>query len=58
MKSMYIHLCPVCRRGVKATIWHNIPQHLDSILEDICPASGYPFRITIARAAEFLGVVA
>lgn len=52
------HLCPVCRRAVKPTTGRNIPAHLDSIREDVCPATGEPFRITLDLTPEYQLVTA
>ena len=49
--------CPVCRRLLKPTVHQNIPSHYDSIREDVCPASGEPFRIMLERQPEFTGVL-
>jgi len=44
--------CPVCWQWVTPTpIRHNIEGHLDSAGLDMCPASGEPYRITIAGPA-------
>ncbi|XTP37132.1 hypothetical protein ACORG1_13320 [Mycobacterium sp. TJFP1] len=50
--------CPVCRRELKPSVHGNIPSHFDSIREDVCPASGEPYRIMLERQPEFVGVVA
>lgn len=50
------HECPCCRRELKASMRGNIPSHFDSIRQDVCPASGEPFRIMLERQPEFTGV--
>lgn len=50
------YLCPVCWCDVKPTIRANIASHFDSIRNDICPAGGEPFRITIDKLPEFTNV--
>lgn len=46
-------LCPVCRRRVHPIDWNRwarVSAHMDSIGRDLCPASGEPWRITVAAA--------
>ncbi|OMC02155.1 hypothetical protein A5733_26075 [Mycobacterium sp. NS-7484] len=56
MQTDRLPLCPVCWQPVRPTIHANIPQHFDSIREDICPGSGEHYRLTIERRPEFEGV--
>lgn len=52
------NLCPVCRQEVKRTRQQNIPSHFDSLMRDICPASGHPWRIVINADPEQILVAA
>ena len=51
------YVCPVCRREAKPTMRGNIPSHFDQIRQDVCPATGHPFRIMIERQPEYVGVM-
>lgn len=49
VKASASRLCPVCRQELKPTRGELIPEHFDANVytEDICPAGGYPYRITV-----------
>ncbi|ACI06257.1 hypothetical protein I5J47_gp42 [Mycobacterium phage Arib1] len=49
-------LCPVCWQPVSPTTKANIARHFDAIRADVCPGSGEPYRLTIERRPEFVGV--
>jgi len=49
-------MCPVCRADADQTMRGNIASHLDGIRADTCPASGEPWRITMRREPEYVGV--
>ncbi|AOT24885.1 hypothetical protein PBI_NAZO_46 [Mycobacterium phage Nazo] len=48
--------CPVCWQPVSPTTKAKIAHHFDAIREDVCPASGEPYRITLEHRPEFAGV--
>ena len=50
------YACPVCRREIRRTVTGFISQHYDSILAEVCPGSGEPYRIMVEREPEFLEV--
>lgn len=50
------YLCPCCHGDVKPTMKGNIMRHMDGIREHVCPASDYPFYISVISDPEFQGV--
>lgn len=48
-------LCPVCYQVADKTVKGNIGSHYDSLRLDICPATGYPYRIAVKRPLRLRG---
>lgn len=51
-----LYVCPVCHRDLKPTLYQRIPSHFDTGQRDMCPATGYPYRIMVDRAPETVEV--